>query len=339
MTATERRSILELARLVGYKLRPGVAAASTGVHSRQGLPRDDSAGTRAQSTTQFFETRWICPSATPGTPCNTAHAPQLITLASDRAPTPPRATHYTSREFPPTSDRRLLLIVLGDDAACSSRFVESVDAQANLNRTEVTLQPAAPQSLDTAQGTLSARWIRLSRTPRAFSRTATWRVSGCHFDRPGEQRGGGCHPGGCRRHGARGRSASPAAARYRGEPRIHQLEAWTSGVLFVLTDLVQIIPEIDGNSVPTGQPLPLTATWRLRRCRTSGISSSLWPRRLLCSQPMRNGWCGLSRGRSRRNRTRRHGCWRPSSQRSPIRSTVRVRHGHASAQVRSTPCE
>src|SRR5215470_1300499 len=49
-TATERRSILELARLIGYKLRPGVSAsvylAFTVAQNFQGiLP----AGTRAQS--------------------------------------------------------------------------------------------------------------------------------------------------------------------------------------------------------------------------------------------------------------------------------------------------
>ena len=62
-TATERLSILELARLVGYKLRPGVSASvylaftvATGFNGT--IP----AGTRAQSipgtgeTAQFFET-------------------------------------------------------------------------------------------------------------------------------------------------------------------------------------------------------------------------------------------------------------------------------------------
>ena len=63
MTATERRSILELARLVGYTLRPGVSASvylaftmATGFNGT--LP----AGTRSQSIPgtgeqpQFFET-------------------------------------------------------------------------------------------------------------------------------------------------------------------------------------------------------------------------------------------------------------------------------------------
>src|SRR5215831_11775539 len=62
-TAVERRSILELARLVGYKLRPGVSAS---VYLAFTVAKDFDgilpAGTRAQSipgageTSQFFET-------------------------------------------------------------------------------------------------------------------------------------------------------------------------------------------------------------------------------------------------------------------------------------------
>lgn len=66
-TATERRSILELARLIGYRLNPGVAASAFlafGVDTAIGAPRSASvpAGTRAQSVPgqnelpQTFET-------------------------------------------------------------------------------------------------------------------------------------------------------------------------------------------------------------------------------------------------------------------------------------------
>jgi predicted phage baseplate assembly protein len=62
-TATERRSILELARLVGYKLRPGVAASVFLAFTlEQGYETEIPAGTRAQSipnpgeTIQAFET-------------------------------------------------------------------------------------------------------------------------------------------------------------------------------------------------------------------------------------------------------------------------------------------
>lgn len=64
-TATERRSILELARLVGYKLRPGVAASvylAFTLEESHEAPTQIPAGTRAQSvpapgeTSQSFET-------------------------------------------------------------------------------------------------------------------------------------------------------------------------------------------------------------------------------------------------------------------------------------------
>ena len=62
-TATERRSILELARLVGYKPRPGVASSVYLAFTvSNGFKGDIPAGTRAQSipgageTAQFFET-------------------------------------------------------------------------------------------------------------------------------------------------------------------------------------------------------------------------------------------------------------------------------------------
>lgn len=64
-TATERRSILELARLVGYKLRPGVAASAFLAYTlddNQATPVDIPAGSRSQSVPgpgelpQTFET-------------------------------------------------------------------------------------------------------------------------------------------------------------------------------------------------------------------------------------------------------------------------------------------
>src|SRR3954466_8129347 len=70
-TATERRSILELARLVGYRLRPGVAASVFLAFTlEQGYRLDVPAGTRAQSIPgpgelpQFFETDEALPART-----------------------------------------------------------------------------------------------------------------------------------------------------------------------------------------------------------------------------------------------------------------------------------
>ncbi|MBO7942329.1 hypothetical protein JTP77_041480, partial [Streptomyces sp. S9] len=64
-TATERRSLVEMARLVGYAPRPGVSASvflSYTVDDNQAEPVDLPVGTRAQSlpgpdeTPQSFET-------------------------------------------------------------------------------------------------------------------------------------------------------------------------------------------------------------------------------------------------------------------------------------------
>jgi hypothetical protein len=70
-TATERRSILEMARLVGYRVRPGVAASVFLAFTlEQGYRLDVPAGTRAQSIPgpgelpQFFETDEALPART-----------------------------------------------------------------------------------------------------------------------------------------------------------------------------------------------------------------------------------------------------------------------------------
>src|SRR5262249_25767592 len=62
-TATERRSVLELARLIGYKLRPGVASSVYLAFTvSNGFQGEIPAGARAQSIPgtgekpQFFET-------------------------------------------------------------------------------------------------------------------------------------------------------------------------------------------------------------------------------------------------------------------------------------------
>jgi hypothetical protein len=68
-TATERRSILELARLIGYKLRPGVSASVYLAYTLddKSAPVEIPTGTRSQSvpgpgeTPQFFETSEVLP--------------------------------------------------------------------------------------------------------------------------------------------------------------------------------------------------------------------------------------------------------------------------------------
>ena len=172
-TATERRSILELARLIGYKLRPGVAAtvflAYTLDEDRSKTPPAPTettipAGSRSQSVPgpgqkpQPFETsddldarsEWntLAPRPT---------QPQLFTLNSDFG------TDATTRDavyFSGTSTNLKpgdpLLFVIGQNTDPAQpqqvlRLVQSVEAQSDQNRTEVILQtPTVPSSTQAA---------------------------------------------------------------------------------------------------------------------------------------------------------------------------------------------
>jgi hypothetical protein len=167
VTATERLSLLELARLIGYKLRPGVSAsvylAFTVAKDFQGII---PAGTRAQSipaagqTAQFFETSVDLPARDTWNDLKPRLTrPQVITLGDDGP--------NTGKPFDPGLDGRTrgtlyfkgistnlktgdaLLIVTGDGLGQQAlRFVASVDAQADEERTEVTLQES-PFPVDT----------------------------------------------------------------------------------------------------------------------------------------------------------------------------------------------
>src|SRR5262249_32646456 len=149
----ERRSVLELARLIGYKLRPGVSAsvylAFTMAKDFQGvLPK----GTRAQSvpaagqTAQFFETSidlntrdsWNAIKAR-------LHRPQVITMNVDPGTDDAtRETLYFDGLATNLSKGDALLIAVGDDPYAQPvrqflRFAASVDAQSDDKRTEVVL--------------------------------------------------------------------------------------------------------------------------------------------------------------------------------------------------------
>jgi hypothetical protein len=152
-TATERRSILELARLVGYALRPGVAASVYLAFTMEnGFAGEIPAGTRAQSLPgpgelpQSFETseklaaraEWnnLQPRLT---------RPQTITCDDDPVS---GAKNIDTLYFQGTSINLKvndpLLIVCGDDEGQQFlRFIQDVNPQPAQNRTEVTLQPPA----------------------------------------------------------------------------------------------------------------------------------------------------------------------------------------------------
>ena len=153
-TATERRSVLELARLIGYKLRPGVSAsvylAFTMAKDFQGvLPK----GTRAQSvpaagqTAQFFETS-IDLNARDGWNAIKArlHRPQVITMNVDPGTdAATRETLYFDGLATNLNKGDALLIAIGNDPYAQParqflRFTASVDAQSDDKRTEVVLQ-------------------------------------------------------------------------------------------------------------------------------------------------------------------------------------------------------
>ena len=163
-TATERRSILELARLIGYTLRPGVAAS---VYLAYTLSEDNSTtpptptkttipkGSRSQSvpnpgeSPQSFETSddldarsaWnnLQPRLT---------QPQKITKPDPKLAIPRGTdanvvrTVYLDGISTNVQSADALLIVLGYAPDYQFlRFVESIDAQTDQNRTELILQP------------------------------------------------------------------------------------------------------------------------------------------------------------------------------------------------------
>jgi hypothetical protein len=158
-TAVERRSILELAKLVGYRLRPGVSSSVyLGFTVNSGFDGIIPAGTRAQSVPigtgdkpQPFETYVDLPARDVWNDIGPRLTrPQVITLATNpqgQMVTIDQGTDATTRDtlyFKGISTNLktgdALLIVSGDGGGEQAlRIVESVNAQADQQRTEVTL--------------------------------------------------------------------------------------------------------------------------------------------------------------------------------------------------------
>lgn len=156
-TAIERRSVLELAKLIGYRLRPGVAASVyLAFTTAAGFKGQMPAGIRAQSIPgpgelpQFFETsdpldaRDVWNAMKPRltrpqfiTPPDTGDTP-AVTSASyiDAVYLDGTGTNLK------TGDR--LLFLFGGSSPCL-RPIEDVVAQAEQKRTEVALVPNAIQ--------------------------------------------------------------------------------------------------------------------------------------------------------------------------------------------------
>lgn len=156
-TATESRSVLELGRLVGYRLRPGVSASVYLAFTvADGFNGEIPVGTRAQSIPgtderpQFFET---------SDPLQGRDAwnnlkirltrPQVITMPGGGAPIPIGADQVETIYFQGTSTNLsaggTIFIVLGSGPGKQfTRRIRAVDVQADQNRTEVSLYVPIP---------------------------------------------------------------------------------------------------------------------------------------------------------------------------------------------------
>jgi predicted phage baseplate assembly protein len=158
-TATERRSILELARLVGYKLRPGVSASVYLAYTLddKSAPVEIPTGTRSQSvpgpgeTAQFFETSEALPSRVEWNDLQPRMTrPQSITFqqAIVNSKQPLRTDYVLVIQkvfFEGTATNLIrgdsLLFVFGADTGQQViRRVEKINADFAANRTEVILQ-------------------------------------------------------------------------------------------------------------------------------------------------------------------------------------------------------
>jgi hypothetical protein len=272
LTATERLSVLELARLVGYRLRPGVSASVyLAFTTANGFNGTIPAGTRAQSipgtgeTAQFFETSED--SAARDT-WNALHPrltrPQVITLASDQGTDAlTRDTLYFQGISTNLKTGDALLIVLGEGSGQQVvRFVESVDAQADQKRTEVTLQEPPPSEGTTAeeaakaalnpfigQATSIFAGSDLAGDVAAILTTVVDNVTAVNDDN--------------QKAANMVRAAIPAIQEQHGiavARAFSRLVAWTAEILDVLRDLAPLIEDLDFPAgTPSGSPSILTS--------------------------------------------------------------------------------
>jgi hypothetical protein len=156
-TAIERRSLLELARLIGYRLRPGVSASVFLAFTlQQGNVVDIPAGTQAQSVPgpgelpQYFETSVKFPARDVW---NSLQArltrPQLITWDGDSVydATNIDTIYFTGISTNLNTNDPLLLV--SDDTGNTPvlRKVETVTPDSDNKRTKVTLQLWRPLTL------------------------------------------------------------------------------------------------------------------------------------------------------------------------------------------------
>ena len=150
-TATERRSVLELARLVGYRLRPGVAAtAYLAFHLENGYAIDLPEGTKAQSLPgpdelpQIFETDAVLParSAWNAISARTTLPPLLRT---DPAFVEERTVPIEGAVSTIATNDAILFVSDREDAPAPQPYlVQSVTADADANRSVVSYRSFQP---------------------------------------------------------------------------------------------------------------------------------------------------------------------------------------------------
>ena len=158
-TAVERRSIAELGRLIGYRLRPGVAASAYLAFTvAADFKGDLPAGTRAQSIPgagelpQFFETSDVLAAHAEW---NALHPrlsrPQLVSPASSKLIT---SVEFLDSVYLAGTSVNLkvsdpLLFVLGESPGLQTMLkIEAVDAQDDDKRSQISFVPASDGRLD-----------------------------------------------------------------------------------------------------------------------------------------------------------------------------------------------
>ena len=164
-TAIERRSLLELGRLVGYRLRPGLSASvKLAFTTATGFSGDIPAGTRAQSipnageNPQFFETAAMLTARDTWNALPPLRArPQLVTPPDDGAdmPAPSDARVVVTMYFDGLATNlkpsdRLFFSFGGESTQQVLRVVQDAIPQPPDARTFVTLVPYTPLSFTAA---------------------------------------------------------------------------------------------------------------------------------------------------------------------------------------------
>lgn len=165
-TATERRSVLELARLVGYTLRPGVAASvflAYTLEDKQVGPVEIPAGARSQSIPgpgempQSFETseKLIARSEWNNLPVRRAR-PQNITY--DTAKSVDKIYVAGINANLKAGDQ--LLFKFDDEDNFVPRTVMKAEGQFTMNRTEIQLQPMPSPDIKAASKALTTNGLK-----------------------------------------------------------------------------------------------------------------------------------------------------------------------------------